>query len=139
MSSEIIFILITRKIIYSILFVFCTWLALATRWYPQYFFDLVVKYGGDVIWSGMFLFFLRIFFAKTSLWKLALCSYVFGVLIEFSQLYRPAWLVAFRRTFIGKTLLGSGFLWSDIVCYAIGTLLAMLLIILIEKITAKAA
>ena len=131
--------MITRKIIYSILFIFCIWLAFATRWYPQYFFAIVTEYGGDVIWSGMFLFFLRIFFAKTNLWKLALWSYIFGVLIEFSQLYRPAWLVAFRKTFFGKTLLGSGFLWSDIICYAVGTLLAVFIIMFIERVAAKAA
>jgi len=30
-------------------------------------------------------------------------------------------------------MFGLGFLWSDILCYAIGTLLAFLLLILLEK------
>jgi hypothetical protein len=71
--------MLKRRIIYLLLFVFCTWLALATRQHRQYFHPLIVTYGGDVIWAGMFLFFLRIFFTKIKLWKLALINYLLGL------------------------------------------------------------
>jgi len=112
------------RITYFLLFIFCTWLALATRSHHQWFHPLIVQYGGDIIWSGMFVFFLRIFFVRTPLWKLALFNYVLGVADEFSQLSNAGWMVAIRQTYLGRLLFRVGFLWSDLICYAIGTLIA---------------
>lgn len=41
--------LMKLRVIYFVLFVFCVWLALATRSHRDWFPPLVVKYGGDVI------------------------------------------------------------------------------------------
>ncbi|MEP7144905.1 MAG: DUF2809 domain-containing protein [Ferruginibacter sp.] len=122
------------RLTYFLLFVFCTWLALATRSHYQWFHPLIVEYGGDIIWSGMFVFFLRIFFVNTALWKLALINYIMGVADEFSQLSHAGWIVAVRHTYLGRLLLGVGFLWSDIVCYAIGTLIAWGIAFLVDKL-----
>jgi len=46
---------------------------------------------------------------------LALC-----VAVEVSQLYRAPWLAALRATPLGALALGQGFLWSDLLCYALG-------------------
>ncbi|HRH61027.1 MAG TPA: DUF2809 domain-containing protein [Chitinophagaceae bacterium] len=122
-----------RRMLYALLFIFFIWLALATRKHPEWFHPLVVKYGGDTIWSGDFLLLLRIIFPKTSLYKLAVCNYVLGVLDELSQLWNTPLLNEIRATKIGKLMLGVGFVWSDLICYAAGTLLAWLLIVAIEK------
>ena len=121
------------RIIYFVLFAFSVWLALATRSHRDWFPQLVVTYGGDVIWAGMFLFFLRIFFAKTTLWKLALFNYLLGVLTELSQLNQSSLMVAIRSNYFGRLMFGVGFLWSDIVCYAVGTFLAWCIISVIER------
>lgn len=121
-----------RRIVYFLLFVFCTWLALATRLHKEYFHPLIVTYGGDIIWAGMFLFLLRIFFTKTTLWKLVLFNYLLGVADECSQLITAPWFVAIRQTKLGKLMLGVGFVWSDLICYAIGTLLAWMIVFVIE-------
>ena len=121
------------RIIYCGIFIFLTWLALATRSHHQWFHPLIVAYGGDVIWAGMFLFFLRMFFLHTTLWKLALINYALGAADEFSQLYRAPWANTIRATTIGRLMFGVGFLWSDILCYAIGTLLAFVIIWLVER------
>ncbi len=123
-----------RKIIYFFFFLFFTWLALATRKHPAWFYPFIAEYGGDIIWAGMFLFFLRIFFGKVDLWKLALVNYALGVADEVLQLYHAPWIEALRKTRLGGLILGYGFLWSDVLCYAAGTLLAFLLISLIEKV-----
>lgn len=47
--------------------------------------------------------------------------------VEYSQLYHAAWIDSIRRTRIGALVLGSGFLWSDLVCYAVGVGIAALL------------
>ncbi len=111
------------RLIYLALFIFCTWLALATRSHRSWFPHLVVVYGGDIIWSGMFVFFLRMLLLKTPLWKLTLFNYILGVLDECSQLNNSSLMVAIRSTYFGRLMFGVGFLWSDLVCYAIGSLL----------------
>lgn len=129
--------MLLRRLIYLLLFVFCTWLAIATRTHSASFHPLVAKYGGDIIWAGMFLFFLRIFFAVVQLWKLALVCYGLGVLDELLQLYHAPWIESVRHTRLGGLMLGYGFLWSDIICYAEGTLLAFVMIIIIELVVLK--
>ncbi|MBL0358081.1 MAG: DUF2809 domain-containing protein [Chitinophagaceae bacterium] len=126
--------MLTRRLIYAVLFIFCTWLAITTRTHASWFHPLVVKYGGDIIWAGMFLFFLRIFFTSMKLWKLALICFGLGVLDELLQLYHAPWIEAIRHTRLGGLMLGFGFLWSDIVCYAVGTLIASGLVVMIERV-----
>jgi len=122
-----------RRILYCIIVIFLTWLALATRSHRQWFHPLIVTYGGDIIWAGMFLFFLRMIFLQTPLWKLALVAYALGVADEFTQLYRAPWAEAVRATTIGRLLFGAGFLWSDIGCYALGILLSFFIIWMLER------
>lgn len=122
-----------RRLIYGLAVAFLTWLALATRSHPTWFSWWLQQYGGDTIWAGMFLFFLRIFFPRTSLLKLATINFCLGALDEFSQLYQGEWANSVRSTVIGRLLFGAGFLSSDLLCYAVGTLIAMLLIWLTEK------
>ena len=125
--------MLARRIIYFVLFIFFIWLALATRHHHEWFSSIIVEYGGDTIWAGAFLFLMRSLFLKIDLWKLALISYVLGVIDEFTQLYRAPWANQVRATTLGRLMFGAGFLWSDILCYAIGILLAFIIIWLIER------
>ncbi|MFP5040059.1 DUF2809 domain-containing protein [Parasediminibacterium sp. JCM 36343] len=122
-----------QKLTYLSLFIFCVWLALATRSHHEWFPHIVVVYGGDIIWAGMFVFFLRIFFPKATLWKLALVNYALGVADEFSQLNHSSLMVYIRSNYYGRLMFGVGFLWSDIVCYAIGTLIGWAIVAILEK------
>jgi len=124
---------LSRRIIYFLLFAFFIWLALATRQHREWFHPLIAKYGGDVIWAGAFLFLLRMIFINTALWTLAVWCYVLGVLDEVTQLIHTAFTDKIRSTTIGRLMFGTGFLWSDILCYAIGTILALLLLALMEQ------
>ena len=132
--------LLKLRLVYLLLFIFFTWLALALRSHHQWFHPLVVKYGGDIIWPGMFVFFLRAFFVNTALWKLALVNYLLSILDEFSQLSNAAILVAIRQTYVGRLLFGVNFLWSYLVCYAIGALIAWVIAVWadrLKRLTAK--
>jgi hypothetical protein len=121
------------RLLYFFIFCFLVWLALATRWYPHAFPVIIAKYGGDTIWAGMFLFFLRTIWLKPSIHFLAIITYLLGVLDELQQLYRAPWILAVRKTYLGALMLGNGFVWSDLVCYAIGVALAWAAILFIEK------
>jgi hypothetical protein len=127
--------MIKRRIVYLLLFIFFIWLALATRHHPQWFYPIVAKYGGDTIWAGDFLFFFRAIFPKTSLLKLAIFNYLFGVADEVSQLWHTPWLDSIRHTTFGRLMLGLGFMWSDLVCYFVGTAIAAGIAISIDKLT----
>ena len=50
---------------------------------------------------------------------------IFSYVIEISQLFSPAFLVAARSTVLGGLIFGYGFLWSDIVCYTVGALICL--------------
>jgi hypothetical protein len=121
-----------RKIIYLIIVVFLIWLAFATRTHSHWFYPFIVTYGGDTIWAGMFLIFLRIFFTKIKLWKLALINYALGVADEVSQLYHAHWIDSIRNTAIGGAMLGHEFVWSDIACYAVGTFIGFIFLSIAE-------
>lgn len=112
---------------------FFLWLALATRHHKNWFCPFIVQYGGDTLWAAMFLFFLRIFFAKTNIVKLAIINFLLGAADETLQLYQAPWIQTIRQNKIGGLLLGYGFLWSDIVCYLVGTLISLCIICMFEK------
>ena len=126
--------LVLLRVSYLLIFIFCTWLAITTRTHKEWFHPIIVQYGGDTIWAGMFLFLLRVFFIKTKLWKLALITFAAGVADETLQLYHAPWIESIRHTRIGGLMLGYGFLWSDIVCYAVGVIIAYLIIVFIERL-----
>jgi hypothetical protein len=58
--------------------------------------------------------------------------------VELSQRFHVPWLDAIRSTSLGALLLGQGFLWSDVACYAAGVALAMALDLLMLKRSVRA-
>jgi hypothetical protein len=50
-------------------------------------------------------------------------AYTFCLFVELSQLYQGDWLNGIRGTKMGALVLGSGFLWSDLVAYLLGALM----------------
>jgi hypothetical protein len=58
-----------------------------------------------------------------------------AVLVELSQLVHTPWLDALRRTRAGALVLGQGFLWSDLACYAAGAAAAVLVDRAIRAVT----
>ncbi len=57
--------------------------------------------------------------------RLAVSAVAIAFAVECSQLYHAAWIDAIRANRIGALILGSDFLWSDLVCYAVGVGLAV--------------
>ncbi|MCD8518348.1 MAG: DUF2809 domain-containing protein [Flavobacterium sp.] len=53
-----------------------------------------------------------------------LLSLLLCFVIEILQLIQIDWLVAIRKTTLGHYILGEGFLWIDLLCYVVGTLMA---------------
>lgn len=108
-------------------------LGLATRKIPSLFPSFIAEFGGDTLWATLFFLLIRIAVPQWSRIKTAGVTYLFGVLVELSQLYQASWIVELRHTFVGKMLLGQGFQWSDLLCYAAGVSLGWLLAFLFEE------
>ncbi|HKO50597.1 MAG TPA: DUF2809 domain-containing protein [Polyangiaceae bacterium] len=84
----------------------------------------VTLYAGDVAWGTCFFALFCAVRPTLTTARAWLAAVITTELIEFSQLYRSPWLDAFRATRGGGLLLGHLFLWSDVVCVALGATLA---------------
>lgn len=99
-------------------------LGLATRRFPEAFPQIIATYGGDTLWAMMVVWLFTIARPKATTMALAVSAIVVAVLIECSQLFHAPWIDSLRATTPGALVLGQGFLWSDLVCYAVGVSLA---------------
>jgi len=88
----------------------------ARAWSP----DWMLLYGGDALWAAALYGFLLTLRRRTRPNRMLLITYVISCLVEFSQLYQAPWINQLRHTVPFNFILGQGFLWSDLVAYAIG-------------------
>ena len=82
---------------------------------------------GDVLYAVLIYFGLRFLFINLKTYKTFLLSLLFCFGIEILQLVQIDWLIAIRKTTLGHYILGEGFLWLDLLCYIMGTLMAFLI------------
>jgi hypothetical protein len=100
---------------------------LASRRFPDAFQVLLARYGGDAAWAGMVFWLIALLRPAVSTGRIALAALSISLAVEVSQLYRAPWIDAVRATRPGALVLGQGFLWSDLACYAAGVALAAVL------------
>ncbi len=85
-------------------------------WYPKF----VADYAGDALWALMIFVGVGFLMPRWASFRAALVAYSFCFVIELSQLYHAPWIDGLRHTRLGGLILGYGFLWSDLLCYAAG-------------------
>ena len=83
---------------------------------------LVASYGGDTLWALLVFLLIGGLLPTRPTLQVALLALGFAGMIEISQIYSAPWLDALRQTLAGRLVLGSGFLWSDLLCYTVGVL-----------------
>jgi hypothetical protein len=83
----------------------------------------VTLYAGDVAWGALFFALFCLVWPKLGTARAWLAAVLTTEFIELSQLYRSPWLDALRATRGGGLLLGQVFVWSDVVCVALGATL----------------
>jgi len=105
--------------LYAVLIISSIGIGLLSRmsWVPTSLFP----YLGDIFYATMFFFIIAFLFPNTTTLFIGIVSLSICVCIEFSQLSNVSWLEHLRGYTLGRLALGRGFLWSDIVCYIIGT------------------
>jgi glycopeptide antibiotics resistance protein len=106
-------------------------------WQPENFhrISLVLWQILGEMYCGFFFLF-RAFQPKASLLRIAVYTFAFSLSIELSQLYHAQWIDSLRTSFLGRMLLGSTFLWSDIGCYLTGTIIGWLIALFADKYAA---
>lgn len=102
-------------------------LGLATRRFRRALPAAVGLYAGDVLWATMVYLLLAAIWPRVSFRRLAVGTAAFALAVEVGQLYHAPWIDAVRDTRLGGLVLGFGFLWSDVACYAVGVALAVAL------------
>lgn len=95
-------------------------LGLGSRRYSQTLPGFVASYAGDVLWASAAFLGIGLVLPRASTRTIAVLAMAFSLVVELSQMYHAPWIDSIRRATLGGLILGHGFLWSDLVCYAVG-------------------
>jgi hypothetical protein len=112
------------RIVYGVALLVVIAAGLGSRIFGRDLPAFIAAYAGDTLYATMMFVGLGILAPRWSTARLALTALCICLAIEISQLYHAPWIDALRATVPGALVLGYGFLWSDVVCYAVGVALA---------------
>lgn len=87
----------------------------------------IQHYLGDAIWAMMIYWGFRWFSPLYDARQTRFYALITCFVIEFSQLIQTAFMNSLRSNVFGRLVLGSGFLFSDLVAYTLGILCAFVL------------
>ncbi len=82
------------------------------------------EHTGDALYTVAVYLVLAVARPRTTALQLAFLAWSCSTLVEFAQLLQWPWLVSLRHTRVGALLLGQGFVWADLLAYALGAALA---------------
>ncbi|HEX8349044.1 MAG TPA: DUF2809 domain-containing protein, partial [Hymenobacter sp.] len=108
-----------RKL-YAFLILATVVLGLASRKLGAYLPAFLAAYAGDTLWALLVFWLIGFLFISQASRRVATMAAAFSFAIELSQLYHVGSLDQLRATTAGALVLGRGFLWSDLLCYATG-------------------
>lgn len=77
-------------------------------------------YLGDFLWAIAVYLCFSIILSNTNIVAKILITLIFCYLIEISQLCHTSWLDQLRSYTLIRSVIGRGFLWSDLVAYSLG-------------------
>ena len=116
----------SKYIIYITVIVITIGLGLFIRAKANWFPEVFNLYAGDALYAFMMYYIVCLFTNKTPFYRAVVALFICYA-IEFSQLYQAEWINFLRQTLPGRLVLGSGFLYSDLLAYLIGVLAAFIL------------
>jgi hypothetical protein len=102
-------------------------LGIGSRRYAHALPGFIAAYGGDTMWALAALAGIGLLLPRASTRTVALFAMILSIAVELSQLYHAPWIDSIRQTTLGGLILGFGFLWSDLACYAAGVGLGIIL------------
>lgn len=123
-----------NRLLYGLMIIIVITLGLLSRKMAYAIPEILNAYLGDALWALMIFIGFGFIFRYMKTKKIALMAIAFCYLIEISQLYHAPWIDSIRKTTLGGLVLGYGFLWSDLIAYAIGIAAGMILEVIYEII-----
>lgn len=109
-----------NRLLYGFMIIIVIGLGLLSRKMDNIIPEILNTYLGDALWALMIFLAFGFIFRTLETKKVGLIGIAFCYLIELGQLYHSNWIDAIRQTTLGGLVLGYGFLWSDLLAYAIG-------------------
>jgi len=106
-------------------------LGLISRHY-QIFSDFLGKYPGDALWTLMVFFGWGTLLLRASTLSVALLAIGASYGIEALKLYQAPWIVSIRNTTLGHLVFGHSFSWQNLIAYAIGAALGIVVELMIS-------
>ena len=91
------------------------------------------KLGGvfyEIFWILVF----YVLLADVKPFKIVFWVFIFTCILEFVQLLNDDFLEIIRSNFIGQTIIGNSFSWSDFPYYVIGSLLGYFILKLVNRL-----
>ncbi|MFH1297195.1 MAG: DUF2809 domain-containing protein [Bacteroidota bacterium] len=116
---------IRRIFNYLILIILASALGILSREYSSILPGFLARYTGDTMWAFALYFVIALFSLKRSFGFKFYLTFLLAVLDEISQLYHAPWIDELRNTTVGALVLGNTFVWSDLICYLAGAVLAV--------------
>ena len=116
----------------GVLLVLSIALGLASRRYGAALPRFIASYAGDALWATMVMWIYALIWPRTTTARLAIAALATAYAVELSQLYRAPWIDAVRASRVGALVLGQGFLWSDLACYAVGVAIGVMVDLVIS-------
>ena len=101
-------------------------LGLGSRRYAASLPGVVAAYAGDTLWATAAFLGIGLLLPRASTGRVALLAMIVSLSVEVGQLYHAPWIDSIRRSTVGGLVLGHGFVWSDLLCYAVGIGLGLL-------------
>lgn len=75
---------------------------------------------GDLLWSTMVFFLVCAGWPRAGRCRSGAVALTISWVVELTQLFHPLWLDRIRGTTVGHLVLGSTFVWTDLLAYAAG-------------------
>ena len=81
---------------------------------------VIGPWSGDTCWAIAAWFLLRAILPRVAALEIAVLTSALCLIVETSQLLDVEWLQNLRQYPVIRMLIGSGFIWTDLVLYAVG-------------------
>ena len=123
-----------NRLLYGVMILIVIVLGLFSRKMAYAIPDFLNTYLGDALWALMIYILFGFIFRDMKIKTVALIGVSFCYFIELTQLYHANWIDIIRKTILGGLVLGYGFLWSDLLAYAIGIGVGVIIDVLLKQI-----
>ncbi len=105
--------------------------------YSKYYSGQAARWVNDSFGGVLYVIFwcllAFLFLSDTNPWKITAAAFAVTCFLEFLQLWHPPFLEILRSNFMGRTILGTSFSWSDFPYYVLGGGIGLIWMKILQK------